>query len=189
MLSMTYSPIQRAASLQHGFNVAYGAGRKLLGAGARVADMTGKEANNVVKQDCLLAPTRRLPNPFRRDICVVLQVFLLQNYSCATNGCKSGGAASSPSEAGGKRAADKRALDTCRTLLTRRGLESTGAIPCVSPSCGNWMVHEGGGQRVKCGSCLVEFCGRSVYGLRRLSTLGLDSRRPLLRLALVTPVA
>ncbi|CAM9176920.1 unnamed protein product, partial [Hapterophycus canaliculatus] len=90
----------------------------------------------------------------------VERVFLLRKYSAATDSCRSGEAASGPREGGEEQEADKRALDTCRTLLTRRGLESTGAIPCVSPNCGNWMVHEGGGQRVKCSSCLVEFCGR-----------------------------
>ncbi|CAM9219754.1 unnamed protein product [Ectocarpus sp. 12 AP-2014] len=84
----------------------------------------------------------------------VERVFLLKSYSSASAGGKDGGDTTGVSEE------DRRALDTCRNLLTRRGLESTGAIPCVSPECGNWMVPEGGVQRVKCASCLVEFCSR-----------------------------
>lgn len=89
------------------------------------------------------------------------QVFLLKSYSSASASRKDGGDTMGGVFGGtGVSEEDRRALDTCRNLLTRRGLESTGAIPCVSPECGNWMVPEGGVQRVKCASCLVEFCGR-----------------------------
>ncbi len=84
------------------------------------------------------------------------QVFLLKTYSWASEAGKGG----STDAAKVEQQSDRRALETCNTLLTRRGLESTGAVPCVSPECGNWMVPEGGGQRVKCTSCLIEFCGR-----------------------------
>lgn len=84
------------------------------------------------------------------------QVFLLKTYSWASEAGKGGNTNAAKVE----QENDRRALETCNTLLTRRGLESTGAVPCVSPECGNWMVPEGGGQRVKCSSCLIEFCGR-----------------------------
>lgn len=92
---------------------------------------------------------------WHRNLCPVGQVFLLKRYSTAGEGGTDGGTA-----AASEQGSDRRALDTCRTLLTRRGLESTGAVPCVSPECGNWMVPEGGGQRVRCDSCLIEFCRR-----------------------------
>lgn len=84
-------------------------------------------------------------------------MFLLRAYSSARVGT-----CDVLSECGGQQQSDqdKRALETCRTMLTRRGLESTGAVPCVSAECGNWMVPEGDGQRVRCSSCLTEFCGR-----------------------------
>ena len=92
---------------------------------------------------------------FRVFVCV-FQVFLLRAYSSTRVG--TGGALS---ECGGHQSdQDKRALEACRTMLTRRGLKSTGAIPCVSAACGNWMVPEGNGQRVRCSSCLTEFCAR-----------------------------
>lgn len=90
-----------------------------------------------------------------RNICLVGQVFLLKRYSSVSDGGKDGSTASTSVQEN-----DRRALDACRNMLTRRGLESTGAVPCISPECGNWMVPEGGGQRVRCDSCLIEFCGR-----------------------------
>lgn len=88
------------------------------------------------------------------------QVFLLKNYFSPP-------ASHTPERVpdAGQSEQDKRALDVCRNLLTRRGLESTGAVPCVSAECGNWMVPEGTGQRVQCSSCLMEFCRRCVIGL------------------------
>lgn len=57
---------------------------------------------------------------------------------------------------------NRRALDTYGTLLNRRGLQSIGAIPCVSPECENWMVPAGmwDDERIKCHVCHTEFCGR-----------------------------
>lgn len=83
-------------------------------------------------------------------------MFLLNTYSSGVGNDSNAEAAKVEQEK------NRRALDTCGTLLTRRGLQSTGAVPCVSPECGNWMVptRMGDGQRVKCGTCLIEFCGR-----------------------------
>lgn len=57
---------------------------------------------------------------------------------------------------------DRRALDTYGTMLTRRGLQSSGAIQCVNPECDNWMVpaRMWDVERVKCHACDTEFCSR-----------------------------
>eukprot|EP00752_Nemacystus_decipiens_P013473 g11932.t1 len=85
----------------------------------------------------------------------VERVFLLRAYSA------NDGNGSNAEAARVEQEQNRRALETCGTLLTRRGLQSTGAVPCVSPECGNWMVptRMGDGQRVTCGTCLIEFCG------------------------------
>ena len=101
---------------------------------------------SIIQAHCLTATLR-----------MCSQVFLLRAYASTT--CD--GTCDALREGFGQQSDDdRRALETCRTLLTRRGLESTGAVPCVSAECGNWMVPEGDGQRVRCSSCLIEFCGR-----------------------------
>lgn len=104
----------------------------------------------------------------------VPQVFLLSSYSSATS--KSEGEIHMGRSPGAR---EERALDACRTLLTRRGLEATGAIPCVISTCGNWMVPVDVGQRVQCSACLVEFCRR--WARLRPETRGVawqDALRP-----------